>query len=240
MVLKQVQEVEKKENTQMHYPIYFKQEDFQNRLMKLKQQFIHSQDRLKNQLKATFYFEDETVVEFPSYQNQWRKEILNQVTVQMTLTSDGQLHYAKPNRKRMQSFLAFPLTRVTKVEVKPIKPSPTETLKKLFSERLDGVWDNLTETDLKPFLGEIRTISLKDCLYETDFDLFQEALVWKKPFVSYRLNGRFLYKVEIETGEDGICRAWLFEEDEDSDIEHTYLILNSKTALYYPHPEHTY
>ena len=82
----------------MHYPIHFIQEDFQKRLSKLKRQFVDSKGQFQKQLKATFYFDKETVIEFPSYQNQWRKEISNKVTVQMTLTSDGQLHYSKPNR----------------------------------------------------------------------------------------------------------------------------------------------
>lgn len=222
----------------MHYPIHFIQEDFQKRLSKLKRQFVDSKGQFQKQLKATFYFDKETVIEFPSYQNQWRKEISNKVTVQMTLTSDGQLHYSKPNRKRMQSFFTFPLTQATKVEFKSVQKTKPYTLKKLLSERLEGVWDNLTEDDLKLFIEDVKTISVKDCLYVSDYEEFEEALTLKKPFLSYRLVGNTMYRVEINMDEDGICRAWLFEEDELMEIENTYLILNTEIALFYPPFEH--
>ena len=214
----------------MHYPIHFTQEDFSKRLMKVKKAFINSKGQLQKQIKATFYFEEETVIEFPSYSNQWRREILDKVTIQMTMTSDGHLHYSKPNRKRMQSFFTFPLTQVHKIEFKSTEDT---TLKKLFSERLDGVWDDLSSVNLKQFTEGFKTISLKDCLYEMDYELFKEALDFKKPFVSYRFNGNLSYRVEIKIDHDGICRAWVTEEDIISETERTYLILNSTTAIWH-------
>lgn len=210
--------------------LYFYDETFTQRDFKLQSLFFTEDYQKIQRLKATFYFNEEVLIEFPSYRNQWRREFFKKISLHLLWDhqKSSPICYTRPDRKSQVPLYNFPLNQVCKIETEPYQAKPRVS-KNIF-KRLSGLWDNL-EANLQARFGGQKTIHLKELINEYEWECLKDSILNQEDFSLSRFTNNDFIQLETKQGADGVFRAWLLKEDEEYGEEEHYMILNYDHAV---------
>lgn len=208
---------------------------FQSKYQMLKQAMKNVRLTPKQAVKATFYFEEETKIEMPHYFRQLQTEWVKEITLKLTVTSEGLWVSKLKNKKAGRSLYDFPLQQAQHVKLEAIERTETEARKlaQLWQRKQSQVWNHLNLEDVRYYLDQVDILDLTTYFSQDDLEYAQGCFVWEEA-VQLQTETKFqLIKLHAEMGVDHQYRAWVNIYDTRRRRLKRYLWLNPTEALFY-------
>lgn len=189
----------------------------------------------KNEVKATFYFEDETKVELPRYFRQRQSEWVTEISLKLRLTSLGLWVSKLKNKQTGCSLYDFPLHRVDRLQLTSIQPSCQEQmrLQQLWRRKHHHLWTHLTFEDLTTYLPNMEVLSVTNYFHQEDILYALGCFEWEEEFEIRAETPRLRIKARATWEADGYYRAWVLVYNTHRRRLKRYIWLNESEALLY-------
>lgn len=190
-------------------------------------------NQLDNQVKVTFYFEDEMRINFTKTHT-WAKKITLNLFAQDRFLEH--FYYSKPFTKSGLSAYDLPLGHLRKMVIKYDEPKSKALIEKnklsrALNERYANTWTDLTTSGNFIKLDEVQTKKLNGIFSEENEDELWTAFEFGHTYTKTISTDYVNYYIEAEVGEDGIYRAYYSEESEFFDFRNYYYLLSPTLAL---------
>ncbi len=209
--------------------------DFQSKYQWLKQALQTVKRTRKQEVKATFYFEEKTKVELPHYFKQLQAEWVTEITLKLTITSEGLWVSKLKNKRAGRSMYDFPLQCVQHVKLEAIEKTPTEEQKvaQLWKRKHAQVWSALSLEEVQFYLEQFECLDLTRYFSQEDLEYAQGCFEWEDE-IELQAETKFQFiKLRAQRGVDQQYRAWVLVYDTRRRRLKRYLWLNPTEALFY-------
>lgn len=209
--------------------------DFQAKYQWLKRALKTIQLTHKQEVKATFYFGEVTKVELPHYFKQIQTEWVTEMTLKLTVTSDGLWVSKLKNKKAGRSLYDFPLQAVQQVKLEALEKTSKETQKlmQLWKRKHSQVWNALKLEDIEFYLEDVEPLDLTQYFSRDDLEYAQGCFEWEDDLALQTETKFQIIKLQAQKGLDEQYRTWVNIYDTRRRRLKRYLWLNPTEALFY-------
>ena len=209
--------------------------DFQSKYRCLKHYFQSLKSTTKKEVKATFFFKEETKIELSHYLRGVQAHWVTEATLKLTMVSDD-LWVAKLKSKRAgRSLYDFPLHCVTQVKLEAIEKTTSEVqqLHQIWKRKHEKVWTNLTLEEVAYYLDIVEILDLTQYFTQDDLEYAHGCFIFEEP-VSLEARTKFqIIQLKAEIGKDGQYRTWALVINTRTRRIRRYLWLTPVSGLYF-------
>lgn len=189
----------------------------------------------RKEVKATFYFEEETKVELPHHFKQLKAEWVKVITLKLVDTPSGLWVSKLKNKKTGRSMYDFPLQHVVQVRLETLEKASEEqqSLASLWRRKHLKLWTHLTLEELSTYLPEVETLEVSTLFSRDDLEYAEGCFEWQDPFELRTQTTRQQIKAIAQNSPDGHYRTWILVKEPRARKLKRYLWLNPSEALLY-------